>query len=250
MTSVASSMDKRPLGAPAYGSIPHLPSSRRGPGDRGLNPGQTRILTERARDNHDIIICQQKLDGSCVAVYREPLDLGWNIVAIGRAGYTSWSSPYLQHHKFAWWAETNMLRFRDLLLPGERVVGEWMAQAHGTKYRLTHEPFVPFDIIGPSGIRLPYFEFQARVKPFGFTVPQLISYGPPISVEEAVRRIDPAAHGALDPVEGCVWRCERNGIVDFLGKWVRPDKVDGCYLPEKGKDEIWNEGLPLLWGDV
>ena len=37
---------------------------------------------------------------------------------------------------------------------------------------------------------------------------------------------------ALDPVEGAVWRCERQGAVDFLGKYVRPDKIDGKYLPE------------------
>jgi hypothetical protein len=29
--------------------------------------------------------------------------------------------------------------------------------------------------------------------------------------------------------------------VDFLAKWVRPDKVDGMYLPEiSGKEPVWN----------
>ncbi len=55
---------------------------------------------------------------------------------------------------------------------------------------------------------------------------------------------DGGFHGALDPVEGAVWRVERNAlvnpgrsgercpVVDFLAKYVRPDKIDGCYLPE------------------
>ena len=31
------------------------------------------------------------------------------------------------------------------------------------------------------------------------------------------------------------------GVVDFLGKFVRPNKVDGCYLPEiGGKEAVWN----------
>ena len=48
-------------------------------------------------------------------------------------------------------------------------------------------------------------------------------------------------HGALEPVEGAVWRVERKGKVDFLGKYVRPDKIDGCYLPEiNGGAAVWN----------
>jgi len=46
---------------------------------------------------------------------------------------------------------------------------------------------------------------------------------------------------ALDPVEGAVWRVERRGAVDFLAKFVRPEKLDGCYLPEvSGAAAIWN----------
>ena len=52
---------------------------------------------------------------------------------------------------------------------------------------------------------------------------------------------DHGHHGAIDRAEGAVWRCERLGKVDFLGKFVRPEKVDGTYLPEiSGKDAIWN----------
>src|SRR5437868_8962216 len=33
----------KPLGQKGYGTIPHLPGSRRGPGDKGVNEGQFRI---------------------------------------------------------------------------------------------------------------------------------------------------------------------------------------------------------------
>jgi hypothetical protein len=30
-------------------------------------------------------------------------------------------------------------------------------------------------------------------------------------------------------------------VVDFLAKYVRPDKIDGCYLPEiNGGHAYWN----------
>jgi len=54
-------------------------------------------------------------------------------------------------------------------------------------------------------------------------------------------------HGALDPVEGAVWRVERKGVIDFLVKYVRPDKIDGDFLPEiSGKEPVWNWPVPLL----
>ncbi len=34
----------KPLGGPAYGSIPHQPGSRLGPGDHTILPGQIRTL--------------------------------------------------------------------------------------------------------------------------------------------------------------------------------------------------------------
>jgi hypothetical protein len=48
-------------------------------------------------------------------------------------------------------------------------------------------------------------------------------------------------HGAVDPVEGVMYRVERNGQVDFLAKYVRPEKRDGIYLPEmSGRPSVWN----------
>ena len=87
----------KPLGHRAYGSIPHLPGSRQGRGDKGLSAQQASLLTDKARDRHDVIIVQEKLDGSNVAV----ANIGGEIVALIRAGYRADGSNYQQHHHFA-----------------------------------------------------------------------------------------------------------------------------------------------------
>jgi hypothetical protein len=226
----------KPLGQKSYGSICHLPGSRLGPGDHKLNPGQAGILTHKARDKHDVIIVQEKLDGSNVAVAR----IGGQIISLGRAGYPAISSRFEQHRLFAAWVLRHLDRF-EFLVEGERLVGEWLAQAHGTRYTLAHEPFVPFDLMRGSE-RANYEEFRRRTEPAGFTLPHLLSMGPPISISRALEMLgERGFHGAIDPVEGAVWRVERKGVVDFLGKFVQPDKKDGCYLPElSGAEPIWN----------
>jgi len=87
--------------------------------------------------------------------------------------------------------------------------------------------------------------------------PRTIHEGDPLSIEDALEGIKTSGHGAIDPVEGAVWRVERNElidprkggerrwIVDFLAKYVRPDKVDGAYLPDVERSlnpgkTIWN----------
>jgi len=226
----------KPLGTKAYGHIPHLPGSRMGPGDHKCHAGQARIATVKTRDRHDTVIVQEKLDGSCVAVARA----GGKVIPLGRAGYPAISSPHEQHRHFANWVYANISRFEDVLKEGERICGEWLMQAHGTRYALLHEPFVAFDIMRGQ-TRLPYPAFHSRMTGL-FHEPHLISLGPPISIAEALERLgDFGFHGALDVVEGAVWRIERKGPVDFLAKYVRPEKIDGCYLPEiSGRETIWN----------
>lgn len=227
----------KPLGRKAYGSIPHLPGSRLGPADHHCHVGQATIATVKARDKHDIIIVQEKLDGSNVAVAR--VNGGLHILT--RAGYPAISSPYEQHHKFAEWAYDNIERFGELLKDGERICGEWLAQAHGTRYELWHEPFVAFDIISNEK-RLPYLQFEKRIKEYGFTKPQQLNFGGPVSIEYGMSLLGRYGHhGALDEVEGLIYRVERKGEVDFLTKYVRSDKQDGKYLPEYNNDQItWN----------
>ncbi len=237
---------KKPLGRKNYGHIPHLPKSRLGPGDHKCEVGQARIATKKVRDKNDEVFVQEKLDGSNVGVAR----LADTLYPLGRAGWTADSSPHVQHRHFHNWVYENYERFMAVLLDGERLVGEWLMQAHGTRYQLTHEPFVAFDLmVGHQ--RTPYDQFLQRLAG-QFIIPHLLHRGSAFSVADALATLNVYGfHRAIDPVEGAVWRVERNKatgkkgkkvrVVDFLVKYVRPDKEDGLYLPEmSGKEAVWN----------
>ena len=227
---------QKPLGRKAYGHIPHLPGSRMIPADHQIHTGQAKIATEAPRDKFDSITITEKLDGSCVSIAR----IEGILVPLIRTGYKASDSFYEQHHIFDVWARDVFVRL-DNLNEGERIVGEWLAQAHGTRYNLPHEPFVVFDVFREKK-RISREEMIDR---FGqkFITPSLISAFGPKSIEEVLNYLDNTGsqHGATDPVEGAVWRVERNGEVDFLAKYVRPEKEDGIYLPEQnGGEDYWN----------
>lgn len=230
-------LERKPLGIKSYGTIPLLPNSRITPADKHCHEGQARIATERPRDRHDEVIVQEKLDGSNVGI---ALIYGC-IVAITRAGYLARTSPFEQHWHFANWVDAYKDRFLAVLNEGERLCGEWLMQAHGTRYALKHEPFVVFDIMREH-YRLPYTEFEIRVKRGHFVIPHVIHKGSPISVNVALNSLgEYGYHGAIDEVEGVVWRVQSRGEVDFLVKYVKPYKEDGIYLPEiSNKEAIWN----------
>ena len=240
-------MNIKPLGGPSYGSIPHLPGSRLGPGDHHCHQGQADICTVKTRDKKDTVIVQEKLDGSNVGVAK----IGGEIVALTRAGYLASTSPYKQHHYFSAWVERNAYRFKNLLNEGERICGEWMLQVHGTRYSWWGDPFVAFDLITPNG-RLTYNDLYARVGDVLRTPVVHHEDREALSIEQAMRRLleynsdqGPFAIKALDKPEGVVYRVERDGKVDFLAKYVRPDKVDGAYLgvDSHGNElTVWNEG--------
>lgn len=239
----------RPLGQKSYGSIAHIPGSRMGPGDHACHPGQARIATEKTRDRHDRVICQEKLDGSNVGIAK----LNGALVPLTRAGYAAATAPYEQHQHFAHWVYAQQPRFLSLLEDGERVCGEWLMQAHGTRYALPGEPFVAFDLMHGT-TRALYEETSARCARVHLALPPLLHYaeGQSFSVEAALRAICPSRAGALDQVEGAVWRVERHTQahpsshertwqVDFLVKYVRPDKQDGQYLESMtGGAPVWN----------
>lgn len=223
----------KPLKARAYGSIPHLPGSKRGTGDHGVNDGQAAICTTKSRPG-DTIIVQQKVDGSCTSVAR----IDGELMALQRKGYPARTSPFKQHHLFADWVDENRGLFAGLN-EGERLVGEWIAQAHGTIYPAESfgTPWVVFDLMRDAE-RATHGELQGR---FGlaFDGPTTIHIGPPVSVEEAMRQLGVWWHESQ--IEGIVYRVEREGRVDFLAKWVKPDYVPGRYLPEvSGEPEVWN----------
>ena len=231
---------RKPLGGKSYGHIPHLPGSRRGPQDHGLSAQQASLLTVKVRDKHDLVTVQEKVDGSNVAAAR----IDGNILPITRSGYNAWTSNFQQHHEFAAWVKYNESRFLALLRDGERLCGEWLWQAHGTLYHLPHEPFVAFDIMRGKMERELAKIVCERCVPCGFTTPRVIHVGTAISIESILAKLEPSGHGAIDPVEGAVWRMERKGKVDFLGKYVRTDKVDGKYLPEQSGGSLIKNVFP------
>jgi hypothetical protein len=224
----------KPLGRKSYGSIGHLYGSRLGPGDHHIHEGQTKAMTE-ALPKRDWLVVQEKVDGSNVGVCK----LNGEIYPLVRAGWDARTSPREQHQMFARWVERNVSRFAVVLAEGQRICGEWMAQAHGTKYALPHEPFVAFDIFDANDERLTHARFNSAVAG-AFATPHVFH-----SAAEAF----PAAslpdlqshHGALDPMEGVVYRWERGDRVLMLAKWVRPEKKDGCYLDCEAADgPVWN----------
>jgi len=216
----------KPLGRKAYGSIPHLPGSRLGPGDHHCHPGQEAICTTKARDRHD----QDKL-----------AKVEGKIWALGRAGFPAITSPFEQHHHFDRWVNNGLGRWSAMLAEGEALHGEWLAMAHGTIYDLAHEPFVAFDLTA-GGKRVSHDDLVARCDRHCVTTPHVVSDGPPIAVEDALERMGLLGqHGAREPVEGLVYRVERRGVFDYLAKFVRPEKQDGKYLAEiSGGEPYWH----------
>jgi hypothetical protein len=227
---------RKPLGHRAYGHIAHLPGSRTGPKDKHINQGQADICCKKARDKHDLIIVQEKLDGSNVAIAK----INEQIVPLIRSGYKAITSRFKMHHRFHQWVMEREEIFKSLLKEGERSSGEWLLQAHGTLYDLPHEPFVCFDILA-SRERQTYQEVKNRCEAHNITTPFTFHVGGPLSIEDALKKLGKGKHGAKDEVEGAVWRVERKGKVDFLAKYVKLGKEDGKYLPEiSGEKTIWN----------
>jgi ATP-dependent RNA circularization protein (DNA/RNA ligase family) len=230
---------RKPLGRKAYGSIPHLPGSRMGPGDHHIHEGQGSICQIKARDRHDRVIVTEKVDGSNVAIAK----VGGEIHGLNRAGYDARTSPYAVHKRFADWLDDFVAKNgKEWLNEGEAVHLEWLAMAHGTIYKLDPEkhPLVVFDITR-EGKRLPFDQMMLKAKEIGFATAHVISDGPPMTIEEALAALgEKGFHGAQEEIEGAVWRVERKGSFEFMAKYVRPTKIDGKYLPElTGSDPIW-----------
>lgn len=222
-------MSIKPLGKRNYGSIPHMSGSRLGPSDQKAEPGQEEIATQKLRRG-DHLIVTEKMDGSNVGVAM----IDDVLFPLTRAGYLARTSPYEMHYVFSEWVYENSERFKSLLKNGERVVGEWCVQAHGTLYRLDVEPFFIFDLFGPNGNRVTFDEMAERDIDSGacFPWPRVVYRGSnACSVEQFKTLIPPPGfHMALDGYEGGVWRVETHDRFNFIMKYVRQDKEDGKYL--------------------
>lgn len=220
-----------------YPRIGHLPGSRTGPGDRHVGLALAARLTEQARAG-DRIVVQEKLDGSCVVVWRREGVL----VAMGREGRPAAESRNDGRRMFAAWVAANEARF-EALREGERAACEWLPIAHGTRYALPHEPVALLDVFGAGGQRLGIDEVARWAEAAALPRPAVLHDGGALPVEEALARLGAGGrHGALDAAEGVVYRVERDGLVAGLAKWVRHDKVDGRWLADHtGLEHVYNE---------
>lgn len=225
---------ERPPGRKAYAKIPHLPGSRTGASDRYAPPQLVRRCTVESQRG-DTVVVQEKLDGSCVAVAL----LHGQVLALGREGFLAAGSQNPGRQLFARWVAAHAHRFREVLDDGEWLAGEWLALAHATRYRLAHEPFVAFDLFS-GGQALSTARTDERLGG-RFARPFVLHQGAAVDVRTVDARLGEFGHhGALDPVEGAVWRVERLGVVVTRAKYVRPGKRDGTLLPE-------NSGGPAVW---
>jgi len=231
----------------AYGSIPHLPGSKFGNRyDKGCSASMAELFTTHKRSPQDWITVTEKLDGSSVAV----VNVNNRMVAVNKAGYAATSSPWVQHHLFDVWVKENAHRFSQILThPGDRICGEWLAQAHGTRYDLSEaEPFVAFDIFR-NGKRINHWDFQETCEFQEIAIVPVIWEGPgTCEILRATSFLDiKGKYHGLDMAEGCVWRLEHEGEFEALAKYVIPEKEIGKYLPEvSGRAPVWN--LPGVWG--
>ena len=231
----------KPLNRKNYGSIPHLSNSKLGEKDIFITEGQEQILTIKKRDKHDTILVFEKYDGSNVGVAKKD----GKIFALTRSGYLASTSPYKQHHEFSKWVGLRSDMFDKLLNDGERIIGEWLFQAHGLIYNIQNDPIVFFDYFNENNERQPFEALEQMKLP----LPRLLHKGDAISVDQLI----PVLNLKTDSIwseeapEGMVYRVERKGNVDFLAKWVRQDFEAGKYcIEKKEKDLIWNVGLNQL----
>lgn len=230
----------KPLGRKAYGSIPHLIGSGGvTPRDRMCNPGQQDILLGSSKKSkYYQVTVQEKLDGSCVAVYKNKNSTLHPLI---RAGWSTDSSPYVQHHYFSTWVQENSSRFHQLLRAGDWAVGEWCIQAHGTRYSFGGEPFFLFDLFRNGervSLRTLKILNNILIHPFRIA-PVLYNDIGGIDINKMLSVLGNNGYtSAIDPAEGLVYRAEKDKKVCFLAKYVRPVKIAGLYL--KYPTEQWN----------
>lgn len=149
------------------------------------------------------------------------------------------------HHLFADWTEKNKSRFA-WLSEGHRLCGEWLAQAHGTQYSITGDPFVVFDLITGRAaknrfVRTSHEELVATCAQTNITTPFTFHIGEAIGIGAALEKLGQGGHGAIQKPEGAVWRLEVAGKPNLIAKFVRADMNTGGLLPEvSGKETVWN----------
>lgn len=221
----------KPLGFKNYGSIPHISTSKLETGDHYINIGQESILLNNARDKHDLIISQEKYDGSNIGIAK----INGEIIALTRSGYIANTSPYRQHHIFNEWVNKNKRIFNELLNEGERICGEWMVQSHGIIYEIIVEPIVFFDLFTKTNERVLHSELKYRCDLLNLFTPRILSKGNPVKLSKLIEILNEKTQviKSIENPEGIIFRVERKNKVDFLAKWVRNDFETGKFIKDE-----------------
>lgn len=235
-----------------YNSIGHLKGSRLGEGERCIDDSMTRKFTESfPKDKKCILFVEEKMDGSNCSVIR----LKGEIRAVTRTGYDCAQSNYEQHKMFHRWVIKNKEKFEKLLPHEEdRCIGEWMALAHGTIYKDLASPYMIFDLYrtnysefsfymgtvlfhaGPDPVRFPLLLRKQLVEECGLVnVPLVYQAEKPISIAEALALVNDNSEGVIYRLE-CINKKYAYSTPYMIGKVVKQNKVDGCFL----KENIYN----------
>jgi hypothetical protein len=226
----------------SYDSIPHLSKSRLGEADSHIDPKQEAFLTEQLPPIDCILYVEEKMDGSNCAVIRK----NGEIIPISRSGYRCQDSNFEQHRRFHKYVMDRKEVF-EKLLPDEddRVVGEWLAMAHGTIYPHVEHPYQVFELL-KGGKKLGYEDKKEIFDKHGFVMAPLLMMGTrAIPIEEALQVA--IEHNPL--CEGVVYRLERYDkkmeryVPHIIAKIVRMDKEDGKYLNEQEPIWLWQERM-------
>lgn len=228
----------KPIKRKNYGSIPYLNQTATiEKGGSYMPAGQEKILTEKTRDRHDLIVVTEKYDGSNIGIARK----GDQIFALTRSGYEAHTSPYGQHHIFSQWVKDRKADFLELLADGERLVGEWLYQVHGTFYKIadSENPVVFFGLIDNVNRKRTRAALIQRLEWTDYRPARLLHDGPAITPGQLVQRLNEGCNYFTgQPPEGMVYQCERKGFIDFMGKWVRPGFEPGKYCINIPENEL------------
>ncbi|MGB0905847.1 MAG: nucleotidyl transferase AbiEii/AbiGii toxin family protein [Maricaulaceae bacterium] len=231
----------RVLPQKAYNRIGHLPGSKGGVTDRHIHIRESERLIETCPEGGEVFV-QEKLDGSCVAVYRR----GREILPLGREGDITYGSANSSRRMWADWVKLHQDVFMDILKDGEWLCGEWIAMVHSVRYQDVITPFYAFDLFSADGKALSYDNLLERLEGSSIPTPALLHRGGALSIEAALELLKQKAAKSKDPAEGAVWRLEHEGVPKLMAKYVRADFEAGQFLEEKTGEPIqWNWHLDI-----
>lgn len=226
----------RVLNQKAYNRIGHLPGSKSRTADKHIHIRESARLLEACPPDCEVIV-QEKLDGSCVAVYRR----GREILPLGREGDITYGSRNQSRRMWADWVKIHKDLFLDILRDGEWLCGEWMAMVHAVRYDEIKIPFFAFDLFGANKKAIGYDALLERLNGTDIPTPALLHRGEAIGIEGAFEHLKIKGEKTQDNAEGAIWRLERQGVPKLVAKYVRSDFEPGKFLEEKtGKQSEWN----------